>query len=90
MTHDPFRSPTRTDPARSHPPYGAEDRAVIMSWTVTALAIAVILAGLAVYSRSGPTVERNSTAATQRPVITGTPRLPPMIEDETTGRATPR
>jgi hypothetical protein len=84
--HDPFRSSPRTDTFRDR----AKDRAVIVSWTVTALAIAVILAGLAVYSRSGPNVERNSTAATPRPVITGTPRLPPMIEDETTGQATPR
>ena len=86
MTDDPFRSPPRTGPPRGP----AEDRAVIVSWTFTALAIATILAGLAVYSRSGPTVERNSTAAAPRPVITGTPRLPPMIEDETTGQARPR
>jgi hypothetical protein len=86
MTHDPFRSPPGTNPPR----YPAEDRAVIMSWTVTALAIAVILAGLAVYSRSGPTVEQNPTAAISRPAITGAPRVPPVVEDETTGQVAPR
>ena len=75
MTHDPFRTPPGADP----PSYPPVDRAAAMGWTFTAIAAAVIVAGIAFYM-TGPV--RTPTAANP-PAATTAP-------DETTGRAAPR
>ncbi len=80
MTYDPYRVPPRTNPPRPAP----VDRAAAMGWTFTAIAAAIIVAGIAFYI-TGPV--RTPTAA--NPPAAPAAHAPVPVPDETVGTSTP-
>jgi hypothetical protein len=81
MTYDPYRDPPRANLSRPSP----VDRAAAMGWTFTAIASAVIVAGIALYN-TGPV--RTPTAA-DPPAAPGS-QAPAAVPDETVGNSAAR
>jgi hypothetical protein len=81
MTYDPYRDLPRANPPRP----SSVDRAAAMGWTFTAIASAVIVAGIALYN-TGPV--RTPTAANP-PAAPGA-QAPAPVPDETVGTSAPR
>jgi hypothetical protein len=87
MSDDPLRGAPGTNPPRHQP----VDGAATLGWTFVGIALAVIVAGVAMYNaRSTPADRGTPTAANPAAVTIGAPRVPPMIQDETTGQTAPR
>jgi hypothetical protein len=81
MTYDPYCDLPRANPPRP----SSVDRAAAMGWTFTAIAGAVIVAGIALYI-TGPV--RTPTAANP-PAAPGA-QAPAPVPDETVGTSAPR